>query len=160
MARTASVATETLAYCTSCKMDLNHMIVALKGDRIAKVQCLTCKKEHVYRAPKGATEPTQPKASKKKAAASSSATGGHDDNGSHSIEVEWEKLMSSHRDHPLKPYSTKGQFFLGDKIKHPTFGEGIVGKLIYPNKLEVIFKTDVKVLIYAGSQHSLQTPAS
>ena len=52
-----SVGTEALAYCTSCKMDLNHVIVAMKGDRIAKVQCLTCKKEHVYKAPKGVTEP-------------------------------------------------------------------------------------------------------
>ena len=143
MARTVSVATETLAYCTSCKMDLNHMIVAMKGDRIAKVQCLTCKKEHVFRAPKGATEP-KPKVSKKKAAAEEDAI--------HSIEVEWEKLMSSHREHPMKSYSMKGHFALGDKLNHPTFGEGIVGKLIYPNKLEVIFRTDVKILIYAGVQ--------
>ena len=66
MARTAEadttpVAKETLAYCTSCKMDLNHIIVAMKGDRIAKVQCLTCKKEHNFRAPKGATEPPKKK---------------------------------------------------------------------------------------------------
>jgi hypothetical protein len=144
MAR-ASVATESLAYCTSCKMDLNHIIVAMKGDRIAKVQCLTCKKEHVYRAPKGATEPQ--KAPKAKKSAESS-----DSEANHSIEVEWEKLMSAHRDVPLKSYSTKSQFGLGDKLNHPTFGDGIVGKLIYPNKLEVIFRTDVKILIHAGTQ--------
>ena len=144
MARTASVANETLAYCTSCKMDLNHIIVAMKGDRIAKVQCLTCKKEHVYRVPKGASEPKAKPAKAKKAVEAEEAN--------HSIEVEWEKLMSSHRDIPLKPYSTKGQFGLGDKLSHPTFGDGIVGKLIYPNKLEVIFRTDVKVLIYGGVQ--------
>ena len=144
MAR-AAVANETLAYCTSCKMDLNHVIVALKGDRIAKVQCLTCKKEHVYRAPKGASEPVAKPASSraKKAAAEESHS---------SIEAEWEKLMSSHKDIPIKPYTTKGHFGLGDKLAHPTFGDGIVGKLIYPNKLEVIFKTDIKVLIYAGVQ--------
>lgn len=142
MART-SVANETLAYCTSCKMDLNHVIVAMKGDRIAKVQCLTCKKEHVYRAPKGASEPQ--KATRTKKAADSEDT-------NHSIEVEWEKLMTSHKDLPLKPYSVKGQFALGDKLNHPTFGDGIVGKLIYPNKLEVIFRTDVKILIYGGVQ--------
>lgn len=140
MART-SVANEALAYCTSCKMDLNHIIVAMKGERIAKVQCLTCKKEHLYRAPKGATEP-QPKASKTKKSEGEEAH--------HSIEMEWEKLMSSHRDIPIKPYSTRGQFNLGDKLSHPVFGDGIVGKLIYPNKLEVIFRTDVKVLIHGG----------
>jgi hypothetical protein len=147
MARTSAVATETLAYCTSCKMDLNHMVVAMKGDKIAKVQCLTCKKEHVYRAPKGATEPKAPKASKARKAA--------EEPENHSIEIEWEKLMSAHRDIPVKPYSTKGLFALGDKLNHPTFGDGIVGKLIYPNKLEVIFRHDVKVLIYAGATSSI-----
>lgn len=144
MARVA-VATETLSYCTSCKMDLNHVIVAMKGDRIAKVQCLTCKKEHAYRAPKGATEPQAKAAPRAKKAESAS------EEANHSIEVEWEKLMSAHREIPVKPYSTKGQFGLGDKLHHPTFGDGIVGKLIYPNKLEVIFRTDVKVLIHSGT---------
>ncbi len=145
MARTTSVANETLAYCTSCKMDLNHIIVAMKGDRIAKVQCLTCKKEHVYRTPKGATEPQAKTPKVRKATAEA-------EDSHHSIEAEWEKLMNSHREMPVKPYSTKGQFGLGDKLSHPTFGEGIVGKLIYPNKLEVIFRTDVKILIYMGTQ--------
>lgn len=140
----ASVAQETLAYCTSCKMDLNHVIVAMKGDRIVKVQCLTCKKEHVYRVPKGAAEPA-PKATRVR-----KSSEGEEAN--HSIEVEWEKLMAAHKDVTLKPYHVKGQFGLGDKLNHPTFGEGIVGKLIYPNKLEVIFRTDVKILIYSGVQ--------
>jgi hypothetical protein len=52
---------------------------------------------------------------------------------------------------PLRSYSMKGQFALGDKISHPNFGDGIIGKLIYPNKVEVIFRTDVKVLIHGGA---------
>jgi hypothetical protein len=143
MAATQSVGSETLAYCTSCKMDLNHVIVALKGDRIAKAQCLTCKKEHAFKAPKGQAEPAKAK-KKKKSEAAEEAT-------AHSIEAEWEKLMTAHRDLPMKPYNTQGHFVLGDKINHPTFGEGIVGKLIYPNKLEVIFRTDVKILIHGGA---------
>jgi hypothetical protein len=142
MAATAEnvVGKETLAYCTSCKMDLNHTIVALKGDRIAKVMCLTCKKEHAFKVAKGATEPKKKKA--KKAV---------DENQTGPIEVEWEKLMSAHKDMPMKTYSMKGSFALGDKISHPNFGDGIIGKLIYPNKVEVIFRTDVKVLIHAGA---------
>ncbi|OFZ21944.1 MAG: hypothetical protein A2X94_15930 [Bdellovibrionales bacterium GWB1_55_8] len=144
MARTnpsTEVAQEALSYCTSCKMDLNHVIVAMKGDRIAKVQCLTCKKEHVYRAPKGATEPVKKKSKKETAAAEAAIS---------SIEAEWTKLMTAHKDAPMKPYSMKASFALGDKLKHPTFGDGIVGKLIYPNKLEVIFSNNIKVLIHAG----------
>jgi hypothetical protein len=124
-------------------MDLNHVIVAMKGDKIAKVQCLTCKKEHVYRAPKGALEPQTTKTTRAKKTT--------EEPENHSIEIEWEKLMSAHKDLPLKPYTTRGHFGLGDKLNHPTFGDGIVGKLIYPNKLEVIFRHDVKVLIHSGT---------
>jgi hypothetical protein len=132
-----TVGGETISYCTSCKMDLNHVIVAMKGDRIAKVQCFTCKKEHAYKAAKGVTTP---KAKKKKST----------ENAGNPVELEWEKLMLQHKDAPFKSYTMKGHFTLGDKLNHPNFGEGIVGKLIYPNKLEVIFKTDVKVLVHAG----------
>src|SRR5947209_20175523 len=108
VAATGVVGKEALAYCTSCKMDLNHVIVAMKGDRIAKVQCLTCKKEHVYKAAKGVTEPT--KAKKKKAEAEEAA--------GNPIELEWEKLMNAHKNAPVKAYSMKGHFILGDKINH------------------------------------------
>ena len=138
---TSQVGKETLAYCTSCKMDLNHIIVAMKGDRLAKVQCLTCKKDHAFKAPKGATEPKKKRAKKSDSAATHT-----------SIEAEWEKLMNTHKNAPKRTYSLKGQFTLGDRIDHTTFGEGIVGKLIYPNKIEVIFRTDVKVLIHAGAR--------
>jgi hypothetical protein len=143
-----AVGKEALAYCTSCKMDLNHIIAAMKGDRIAKVQCLTCKKDHVYKAPKGVTEPG--KAAAKTARAKKKAAAAQEE-AAHSIEVEWQKLMLAHKDAPTKGYTTKSNFGLGDKINHPTFGEGIVGKLIYPNKIEVIFQMDVKVLIHGGA---------
>ena len=143
MAETTAVGKETIAYCTACKMDLNHVIVAMKGDRVAKVQCFTCKKEHAYKAPKGAKEP---KKKRGKAVKDAEAEG-------NAIELEWEKLMTTHKDAPSKSYNTKGNFALGDKLNHGTFGAGIVGKLIYPNKIEVIFRTDVKVLIHAGVQH-------
>lgn len=141
----SQVGKEALAYCTTCKMDLNSVVVAMKGDRIAKVQCFTCKKEHAYKAPKGVTEPgkAKPKATRKKKTDDGAPSAS-------SIEAEWEKLMAQQKDAPLKPYNTKGKFALGDKINHPNFGQGIVGKLIYPNKLEIIFRNDLKILIYAG----------
>lgn len=140
---TPKAAQEVLAYCTSCKMDLNHRVVAMKGDKMVKVECLTCKKEHAFKAPKGVTDPAKAPKSRKKAGEAKPTA-------AHSIEAEWEKLMASHKDNPGKKYSPKGQFTLGDKIKHDTFGDGIVGRIIYPNKVEVIFRTDLKILIHGG----------
>lgn len=151
MARSSStVAKETLAYCTSCKMDLNHVIVAMQGDRIAKVQCKTCKKEHSYKPPKGVTEPPSKDSPVEKVKTARKAAKKAETEAV-PVENEWEKLMANHKGAPIKPYSTKEQFVLGDKLNHPNFGEGIVGKLIYPNKIEVIFRNDVKVLIHGGS---------
>lgn len=142
--KSTAVATETLAYCTSCKLDLNHRIVAMKGDQIAKVECLTCRKEHQYKAPKGVKDPKKaPKSRAKKGS-------GQDEAKSTPVEQEWQKLMLQHREKATKAYSTKGHFELGDKIAHPKFGDGIISKLIYPNKVEVIFQMDVKVMLHGG----------
>jgi hypothetical protein len=137
----SDVASEILAYCTSCKMDLNHLVVALKSEKIAKVQCLTCKKEHTYKKPKGISEASEKPAPRTKKAKVEVLE-------SHPIEIEWEKLMQAHKDVPTKSYQMYQAYHLGEKIKHSKFGEGIVERLIYPNKIEVIFKHSIKVLVH------------
>lgn len=136
------VGKESLSYCTSCKMDLGHIIVSMKGDKIAKVECKTCKKTHVYRAPKGITEPTK---AKKKRASSADA----ESNSTKPIEVEWERMMKEHQN-PEKSYTAKTSFIVGDKIKHTVFGPGFVTRLIFPNKIEVLFQNDMKTLIHTS----------
>jgi ribosomal protein L44E len=145
-----SAGKEVLAYCTSCKMDLIHWVVAMKGDKIAKAQCKTCNKEHVYKAPKGITEPGE-QVKKKSTKKEKTKTGEGLTADGTPIAQEWEKLMNTHKNNPMKSYNTKGLFLLGDKLNHPSFGEGIVGKIIYPNKIEVIFRNNVKILIHGGS---------
>jgi hypothetical protein len=136
------VAEETLAYCSKCRIDLAHTVVAMQGDRILRVFCKTCKTEHAFKAPKGVTDPSMaPPPKTRKTAAPKSV---------HSVAEEWEKLMAIHKNVPIKNYSTKGSFSVGDRIEHPSFGTGLVEKLLHPNKVEVLFKTDIKILICAG----------
>ncbi|MDR2198283.1 MAG: hypothetical protein LBR53_02290 [Deltaproteobacteria bacterium] len=47
---------ETEAYCTKCRRDTTHMVVTLDGTKIKKVECLSCKGQHMFRAPKGTAE--------------------------------------------------------------------------------------------------------
>lgn len=130
---------EILSYCTKCKIDLAHTIVAMSGDRVVKVECKTCNGTHQYRAPKGVTERAPKKARISKEAALSV-----------SIEGEWQRLMDTHQNKPFKKYSMQSNFQLGDKINHGKFGDGIISKVIYPNKIEIIFKNEIKLLIHAG----------
>jgi hypothetical protein len=139
-----AVGKENLSYCTSCRMDLAHIIVSMKGDKIAKVECKTCKKTHVYRAPKGITTPKAKKAKKAKAGETLMTT--------RSVEAEWERLMTESETSPEKSYSKGAGFGVGDKIKHSTFGQGFVTRLIYPNKMEVIFKSDLRTLVHTAAK--------
>ena len=135
-----SVGKETICYCGSCKLDLAHLIVAMVGDRIVKVECKTCRKSHQYRPPKGATDPTQAKARSPRVRAQI-----------RSIEEEWQERLQQVKTKPSKPYSIKTSLQVGDVVAHPTFGEGVVEKLIHPNKFEAIFRSDIKTLIHAGA---------
>jgi hypothetical protein len=147
---------EVLAYCGSCKMDLKAMIVAKVGSKIVKVQCNTCKKERAYKAPKGVTEPGQPipgaaapKASKRKSAAvkaeEAEAAKGV------AVEIEWKRLMHEGSKAARVKYSPKAKLSLGDVIEHPSFGEGVVTRIQHPDKAEIIFQNDVKLLVHSRS---------
>lgn len=135
------VAEEIVAYCTSCRMDLRHVICAIDGERIVRVLCKTCKKEHAYRRPKqvGAL------LTKKKAKGKTSTRK------SRSAFAEWEKAMETCKDRPGKSYTLEGAFEEGDKVDHGTFGMGLVRKLIRPKKMEVLFEEGIKILVRSPS---------
>ena len=141
------VAEQVLAYCTQCKMDLSATVVAMKGDQVLRVQCRTCRGERAFKAPKGVTDPKQAPPPRATTRGARTASGERED---HSVAAEWRKVLLAHGNRPLNVYSPKAQTSVGDRISHPTFGEGVVMKNIHPNKAEIIFEMDLKVLITGG----------
>ena len=93
------VGEDIIAYCTKCKKDLDHVIVALVGEKVKKVLCKTCEKEHVYKAPKGDKAPAKKKktATRAKKAKASPAE-------------EWQIAMEQARDATVKAYALDGSF--------------------------------------------------
>src|SRR5258708_26488814 len=52
---------EVDSYCTKCRMDLMHRIIAMNNGKIIRVECRTCNGHHNYRKPKSAaSEPPLP----------------------------------------------------------------------------------------------------
>lgn len=141
------VAEEILSYCTRCRMDLSHTVVAMQGDRAVRVQCKTCRSDHAYRAPKGAKEPL-PKGSP--LARSGGGKAAAEKKEVVTVEAEWQKLMAQSKAVAPKNYDARASFKAGDRVLHPTFGEGIVEKTVYPNKVQVVFRMDIKTLVHAG----------
>ena len=134
------VSEDIVAYCTSCKLDLAHVIVALDGKKVKKVLCKTCDKEHVYKAPKKGKAP--PKKRKTTAKAKKITI---------SPLEEWETAMKQAKDAPIIVYAQDGSFKEGEKLDHSSFGKGLITKLIHPNKMEVIFEDGTKFMIRGSS---------
>jgi len=131
------VAQDILSYCTHCKMDLTHSVVAVSGDRVKRVLCQTCKKEHAFRLP-AELRALSGKERNAKIAALAKARCDAD---------EWVTDMARTKGHSAKLYTLDGFYDAGQKLDHSKFGLGMVKNMIPPNKMEVLFEDGMKLLI-------------
>ncbi|MEA3544737.1 MAG: hypothetical protein U9R69_05885, partial [Thermodesulfobacteriota bacterium] len=122
------------AKCTKCKDTTNHTIVAMVEDKVARVECNTCGGIHNYR--KATVKKT---ATKSRASAAKSAK-------INKIETEWENLLNDVDPASATPYSMTMSIKVEGVIQHPSFGLGRVITIIRPNKMEVFFRSGVKLL--------------
>ena len=146
-----AVGKELVSYCTRCRMDLGHTIVSMMGGMPARVICRTCKSEHNYKPKKGVTEPGSVAPSRGSPGTSTRAPREKTVEKTVPVEVEWMKQLNASTK-AIKGYAANESFDVGDRISHPTFGEGIIQKQIFPNKIEVLFRADLKTLIHAGKR--------
>jgi hypothetical protein len=145
-----AVGKEIVCFCTRCKMDLGHTIMSMVGGAPVRVVCRTCKSEHNYKPKRGVTEPGGAGTVRRTVAGGAPrAPRERTVEKTVPVEVEWLKQMNASTK-PKREYAANEAFTSGDRILHPTFGEGVVQKLLYPNKIEVLFRMDVKTLIHSG----------
>jgi hypothetical protein len=143
-----TVGKEIVCYCTRCKMDLGHTITSMVGGMPARVICRTCKSEHNYKSKKGVKEPGAASTVTRSAGTPRAAREPKADKVV-PVELEWSKQINA-SNRAIKQYAANEGFQTGDRLSHPTFGEGVVQKLIFPNKIEVLFRMDIKTLIHAA----------
>ena len=130
------------AWCTKCRMDLNHRIVAMVGDAVKRVECLTCGGQHNYRKP--ASERDQPKASSPRATSSSRASSAAATQ--RSARATWEKAIAGQPPGAFKPYSVAAMWSPGELVRHKSFGDGVVARIIDPKKVEILFEEGPKTM--------------
>lgn len=134
------------AWCTRCRMNLYHRIIATVGSSIKTVHCLTCGGDHKYHPPKNqkAQEDDVPP---QKTPRTPKASGSVDRKASHAL-GEWKAFMN---DMPpgtsSRPYTTSASYACEEYIEHPTFGVGKVIDILGLEKMQVIFREGRKVLI-------------
>jgi len=126
-------------FCSRCNLELGHRILAMVGAEPARVRCNTCYSERNYRvakrkAPTGTErEKERPSARKLK-----------------DPDFYKQKIQGALMNTP-KPYRIDVQAATGDVIDHKTFGRGVVLKTIPPDRMEIIFQDEVKVLACKAS---------
>lgn len=128
--------------CTKCKLVLGHVIVAMVGDKIAKVKCLTCNGEHAYRPPPTASEATAAKRRAERKATAVEPLGGR-------TTAEEFEILCQGRDlsKPTK-YTIKIPLKVDEVIDHAKFGIGLVTEIRESSKAHVAFKDGGRVLVY------------
>jgi len=125
------VGTELRARCSTCKRTQTHVITAIAGKRIDKIQCKICSRARKYRAKDGAE--ALAKRRLQEAAVPP--------------EIMWKKLMDAASTKKTIAYTFDKQYRVHDLINHDTFGMGVVTSLPGPDKARVAFKAGELLLI-------------
>lgn len=145
------VSGEIDAYCTKCRMDLNHRIVAMLGETVKRVLCLTCNGEHNYRRPAAEREKEKERKANNRAvhagtAGKISKTAPRTERSQKQI---WERAITGQPTTAFKAYNTKGSYATGELIRHSRFGDGVVARVVDAQKMEVIFEDGPRTMAQA-----------
>lgn len=157
------------ARCTRCNDVTGHVIVALVGGEIVKVECRACGSVHKY------YPPATPKAAKAKAAvcrvkagetrkeavnafkptstpstaaaspAALSRSAAKARKAADDMEQNWQRTMNQTAA-ASRPYAMSETFAVGDVVDHPKFGSGVVQELFPPDKMQILFREGAKML--------------
>ncbi len=134
---TSKTGSDIDAFCTKCQLELAHVVVATVAGRAARVQCKTCGSVHAYRskdmAPRRRPEPT---------AGTSRSRGG-------AGRSEYDDLMKGRDISRAQRYKPALTYADGDVLSHPSFGVGVVTRVLSDGKIEVLFPAASKVLVHA-----------
>ncbi len=152
-----SAGSEIDAWCTKCRMDLGHRIVAMVAGAPKRVLCLTCNTEHNYRAPK--TQATErgvklratrsseaaPRSAKPAGAGAKVAAKARTE---HQRYENWASKTLGKAVDAFTRYSMDRRFREGELVLHSKFGEGYVDEVLEGGKVAVMFRDGSKVLAH------------
>lgn len=118
------------ARCTKCRKNTNHIVVAVVEDTPVKVQCNVCEGQHKYRPPTASSKKTS-------TSPSSYRTLEH---------KKWESLCGEPEQRVAKKYSMTGVYKMNELVRHPSFGFGVVQRVLGARKVEILFESGSKLM--------------
>jgi hypothetical protein len=160
------------AYCTRCKMDLGHTIVAMVDGMPVQVKCDTCHSFHKYRRPKNAPKPARPArrraaepAGDREAIARTAAAkhppgagqaevarAGRESRREATVLFDrWQGLVGRREVSDSRRYQVREAFGAEELIDHPKFGLGVVIDAPLAGRIRVLFQDGERVLVCAAA---------
>ncbi|MCK6534439.1 MAG: hypothetical protein L6Q84_15810 [Polyangiaceae bacterium] len=136
------------SWCTKCRMDLGHRIIAMHEGRPKRVICQTCSSQHNYRAPaseKGSAVKRTP-GSPRPAPAAQRVT--------EKARVEaarvndWEKRIAGQSMDAFTRYAIDKTYAVGELVTHKKFGEGFVAEVLDGGKVSIMFRDGPRMLAH------------
>jgi hypothetical protein len=140
MSKPITAGSEVDAYCTKCKLDLGHRVIAMDGAQIKRVECLTCRGHHNYRRPKSAARPTTRATKTKRTTARKAAQ--------NEQRETWEQAVQGRSSGDFTEYTLAGVYEVGELLRHKKFGDGVVLAMLEDRKMQVAFEEGPKTLVY------------
>jgi Zn ribbon nucleic-acid-binding protein len=139
---------EVDSYCTKCRMDLNHRIIAMVGDTVKKVECLTCGSHHLYRKPMSerTSSAAKPKRTSTRSATAERVTAAA--KAEREQLAYWEGAIAGQPASAFRAYTIGEVFSVGELVRHKKFGDGVVARVIDRGKVEVLFQDGVRTMAH------------
>jgi hypothetical protein len=144
----AGVGADVEALCSKCG-DVWHVVVAKVGQKIVKVQCKQCSGYHRYKSPHMApAEQKLPAAIRPAREAKEPARDPSRGAGRGPVERFEKPAVSADLSKPTRPYRASELYETGERIDHPSFGQGVV-EIAELGKITVFFASGRRVLAQA-----------
>lgn len=143
--KTPTAGSEIDSYCTKCKLDLNHRIIAMVGEKPKKVECLTCGSHHLYRIPKSQRATAKKRATGRSTVAERASAA---QKAERELLAAWENAIAGQPTSAFRAYGIKEVFTPGELIRHTKFGDGLVARVIDRGKVEVLFQGGMKTMAH------------
>jgi len=136
------------AWCTRCRMDLEHRVIAVVGRDIKRVHCLTCGSDHKYYPPRGSGASTEKAPRAVKTASDVKALKTSGERAATRARGEWTTFMNQMPPESVpRLYNITESYAAAEYIEHPLFGKGRVVDVVGSDKIEVAFEEGRKVLL-------------
>jgi hypothetical protein len=135
MTNSYSVGGDIDAWCTKCKLELGHTILAIVDKLPKRVICNTCNAHHNFRAKPSSESQTKSKSSARKTRSKEASY------------IEYISRLRGRDPVNSRKYNRKGNFEKDEIIDHLSFGIGIVLSVIQFNKIKILFKDGPRLLI-------------